>query len=126
MNVTLTRVQKFTGTFGILAIDDFPLCVTLERPWLNNEPDTSCIPDGHYSCIPHDSPSHPSCWEITGVAGRSAILIHVGNFIGDSEGCVLVGTSFLGTAPQIVASVSALNLLRANLPPTFDLTITSA
>ena len=125
MNLTLTRVLRPQATFGILSGDDFPLCVTLERPWLDNAPDTSCIQAGTYACIPHNTPEKPNCWEVTGVPGRSAILIHVGNFVSDSEGCILVGTSFDGNAPEILGSVNALNLLREKLPATFDLTITS-
>ena len=35
------------GTFGVLTVDDFE-CYTVERPWLDNKPRESCIPEGVY------------------------------------------------------------------------------
>ena len=66
---------------------------TLERPWQGNAKFVSCIPDGGYGLIAFDSPEHPDCWVITPVADRTGILIHVGNEVDDTQGCVLVGQS---------------------------------
>lgn len=36
-----------------------------------------------------------STYEVTGVVGHSGILFHTGNRNGDSEGCILLGTSIV-------------------------------
>lgn len=123
MNLTLTRIAKPGATFGVLSTDDFPLCVTLELPWLNNTVGDSCIPVGTYHCVPHDSPDHPNVWEVTNVPGRSEILIHNGNYLKDTEGCILVALQFAGNAPAILTSDLALSFLQNTLPSEFDLTI---
>src|SRR5580698_6443589 len=123
MNLILTRINKPGATFGVLSTEDFPLCVTLELPWNNNVPGESCIPAGTYHCVPHNSLDHPNTWEVTGVPGRSEILIHNGNYLKDTEGCILVALQFAGNAPAILTSDLALNFLRNTLPQEFDLTI---
>lgn len=123
--ITLKRIlQTDVATFGVLLNDNYPLCVTLELPWLNNEPNASCIPEGTYHCIPHNSAAHPNVWEITGVPGRSDILIHIGNFPADSKGCVLAAQSFSGMTAAVYNSGGAMELLRNVLPQNFDITIT--
>lgn len=124
MNVTLRRVLSTDlATFGVLQGDDFPFCLTLELPWLDNQVDKSCVPAGTYHCIPHNTPKHPNTWELTGVPGRSDILIHTGNSPDDSEGCILVGSTFSGDQTFVESSIAAMALLHRELPPEFDLTI---
>jgi Family of unknown function (DUF5675) len=122
-NIVLRRVT-FTPdspTFGMLLSQGLPLCLTLERPWQENQHGISCIPPGTYQCVPHDTPEKPNCWEVTGVSGREAILIHAGNTVVDTEGCLLVGLEIDGSS--ILKSQDALNHLRATLPKTFTLEI---
>lgn len=128
MNLTLRRIlQNNYGTFGMLLDGDTKLCVTCEEPWKDNAPMVSCIPAGTYQCVPHDTAGFPNVWEVTGVPGRSAILIHAGNTIRDTHGCILVGSDFLRnrdmTIYGISESVKALNKLRDGLPDEFTLTI---
>lgn len=66
---------------------------TLERPWIFNERKVSCIPTGTYLVKPHISPKFGKCFKIQDVKGRSDILIHSGNVVADTIGCVLVGLS---------------------------------
>lgn len=70
---------------------------TLERAWLNNAKNLSCIPTGRYVCT-RRNPTQKFNYEhllINGVPNRDAILMHIGNFaVRDSSGCVLVGTDF--------------------------------
>jgi hypothetical protein len=40
------NLSDINGTFGELYIDGEPFCATCERPWNNNEPNSSCIPEG--------------------------------------------------------------------------------
>lgn len=103
------------------------ICKTMELPWLNNEHDKSCISEGTYACVPHNSPAHPGTWEITNVPNRDNILLHNGNFAKQSLGCILVGNSFgiIDGKPAVLNSMATLNKLRNILPPTFQLTISS-
>ena len=64
---------------------------TLERPWIFNERKVSCIPIGTYLVKRHVSPKFGLCFKIQDVKGRSDILIHSGNVVNDTLGCVLVG-----------------------------------
>ena len=64
---------------------------TLERPWVFNERKVSCIPSGTYLVKRHISPKFGQCFKIQDVKGRSDILIHSGNVVNDTLGCVLVG-----------------------------------
>ena len=66
---------------------------TLERPWIFNERKVSCIPPGTYLVKRHISPKFGQCFKIQDVKGRSDILIHSGNVVADTIGCVLVGLS---------------------------------
>lgn len=123
MNLTLTRISKPGATFGVLSTDDFPLCVTLELPWLNNQHNISCIPTGIYRCVRHNSQQHPNTWQLLNVPNRDDILLHVGNFLKNTKGCILAALQFSGTGPAILTSDLALDLLNRVLPEEFDLTI---
>jgi hypothetical protein len=129
MNYKLIRQPSTTtGTFGtIYRSDGSILCHTVERPWENNEPLVSCIPNGNfYRCTSWISPSKGHVWRIQDVPDRSDILIHAGNTYLDSEGCLICGDSF-GTVhnlPAVLNSVATLDKLRAELPDMFFLTIT--
>jgi len=120
--IILTRgATTAKGTFGILTMDGEPLCVTCEDPWNDNKTNISCIPDGEYNCSKFSGTKFKDVWEIKNVPGRSAILIHAGNTIEDTHGCVLVGRSFNGRA--ITESQAALAMLRKKLPDNFTLTV---
>lgn len=124
MSYTLTRIsQSEDGTFGILKDEaGNRLCVTCEPPLTGNHP---CIPKGIYHCIPHNSLAHPNTWELQNVPGRSEILIHTGNTIKDTKGCILVGKSFgwIDSEQAVTESNATLDMLRESFPPEFDITI---
>jgi hypothetical protein len=94
---TLSRISSGDqGTVGILTSEDF-VCYILELPWRNNERAKSCIPEGVYQASWHKSPRFGWTYRISDVTGRSEILIHTGNYAGDtsrgflsnSHGCLL-------------------------------------
>lgn len=95
-DLTLVRVAKTPqATFGVVKFTaGDPFAVTLERPWLNNKRQESCIPAGTYRCQRVQSPKFGDTFEITNVPNRSHILFHAGNVPEDSLGCVLVGERF--------------------------------
>lgn len=67
---------------------------TLEPSWLLNESWVSCIPSGSYTLSKRHSSRYKDHFEIRNVKDRSNILIHIGNYFRNTEGCVLVGTRF--------------------------------
>lgn len=64
---------------------------TLEEPWRGNQHAISCIPAGIYKFRKMISLRLGECFAIDNVPDRSAIRIHAGNRLTDTEGCVLVG-----------------------------------
>lgn len=127
MNLHLYRVrQDSAGTFGVIVADNQMLCVTCEDPWNNNRRNISCIPAGVYKCVKRISAKYKHHWHVLDVPNRSLILIHNGNTIADTEGCILVGetitTSQLGKM-AITNSVKTMNRLRKSLPDEFTITI---
>lgn len=106
------------GTFGMLCMGDFPLCVTAEDPWNDNKPNISCIPEGSYNFVRRFSPRHRHHWHILNVPNRELVLIHGGNTINDTEGCILIGRSFshLGNLPSVMQSQDTMQILREEIP----------
>lgn len=97
------------GTFGVLTVGDSGFsCYTGEIQWLNNERGFSCIPEGSYECAVANSPKFGAVYHLVEVPGRSEILIHKGNYVGDwgrglksdSEGCILLGRAIGEIAGQ--------------------------
>ena len=83
-----SRSSKIKGTVGHLAALGI---FTLELPWLENKKAISCIPTGDYLMVWGWSPRFKKNFWRIGVAGRTGILIHKGNFLRDTSGCILVG-----------------------------------
>jgi hypothetical protein len=98
--ITLTRfAYSPMGVFGRLTFEDFS-CYTVERPWENNIPRVSCIPEGVYTLKWYDSPRFGRTLAVDGNTvsvyqsrhhQRSAILIHPANTIDDLLGCIGLG-----------------------------------
>lgn len=79
------------GVFGRLVIPEF-ICYTVERPWLDNKPQVSCIPEGIYSLklSRYERGGYPA-YEVTNVPNRTMIKIHIGNTMDDVIGCIALG-----------------------------------
>lgn len=80
-------------TLGHLRVGVTPLweAYTVERPWLDNQPYTSCIPAGTYKAFTRVSPSNGNVIELIDVPGRTFIQFHVANWAWQLEGCIGVG-----------------------------------
>ena len=95
MKITLDRGYLPDGTFGTWYLERSATiweCKTVERPWLDNQRNISCIPEGTYRIF--RSEYHRGgyeCFEVDGVYGRSLIKIHVANWPKDVEGCIGLG-----------------------------------
>lgn len=85
----------------------------LERPWLNNKPNESCIPAGDYNAIflPRSvSGKYKNIYQLQSVPGRAGILIHNGNLVDHSRGCLIIGLrrASLAGKPAVLNSRTAL------------------
>ncbi len=126
----LIRIARLAdGVFGVLLDDGVPFCVTLERPWLDNRRNVSCIPEGEHLCRRVNSPKFGNTFEVTDVPFRSHILFHKGNLKEDTHGCILVGEQYepLNLMNAVLASGRAFQefLYRADDIDSFVLKIES-
>jgi hypothetical protein len=123
MKLLLSRSREdATGTHGsIIDPNGKLICYTLEPMWKGNEPLDSCIPPGSYHCIPHSGDKFTDVWEVANVANRTAILIHPGNTIADTHGCILVG--LVPYSNGVMQSRRAIMLLHSIVQGAFDLNI---
>lgn len=114
----LTRFARSARwTLGVLKIPDCPLLFTLELPWKNNEKNVSCIPPGSYDVeLTYSSKFVEVLPLLTNVPQRDSIRIHSGNFITDTEGCILVGTQLrLESEPRLGLSRHALKHITSSI-----------
>lgn len=96
-------------------------CNTLELTYKGNQREISCIPEGTYNVKPRVSKKYGSHFILENVPNRTAILIHVGNKVEDTEGCILVGVK---SAENFISeSKDTLAMLRKFAPKGFKLTI---
>lgn len=96
--VTITRTPNSTETPGTLLAqvgDTTFTCKTLERPYINNQRNISCIIAGTYT-VKWKFHIGKFGWkyEVQNVPNRGGILIHAGNYFTDSQGCILLGQTF--------------------------------
>lgn len=65
---------------------------SLERGWVDNENNISCIPEGVYDLVLEHSPKfNKHLWEIKGVTGRSECKFHSANYWWQLNGCISLG-----------------------------------
>lgn len=101
---------------GYLSINDnSPVCYTLELPWLYNIRNKSCIPEGSYYGKIRTDGSKGWRIQLEGVPNRDWIQIHIGNYIREIEGCILVGKDTNPRNCEVSKSDSALEILRNEL-----------
>ena len=82
------------GTFGVIRINGRVFSVCLERPWLKNKKNISCIPAGVYLLKRELSHEWGWTYEVVDVEGRTLIRFHWGNWLTDSKGRILIGEGF--------------------------------
>jgi hypothetical protein len=123
------------GTFGRLIYGDNRF-FSVERPWQNNEPRVSCIPEGRYKVVWYNSPRFGRTLAVVGGTvslfpdnrfKRSAILFHTANTIDDILGCIGLGKSlgWVNNKWAITSSQLATNeFLSLNIPENTELLIT--
>ena len=125
----MVKIERFAylekGTVGKITVDDWS-CYTIERPWLDNKSNISCIPEGTYKCEPFNGTKFKDVVQIMDVPNRSFILFHVANYPGDIEGCIGVGNSFdiNELSPMVYNSRVTLADFFVTAGKSFDLQIT--
>ncbi len=146
MRFTLTRnpaLSNANGTFGALAIDGVPFCLTVEQPWAGNLPDHSCVPVGDYQLIPYESQEkgptvvlHNPALGIYGTeamiphgqTGRTVCEIHAANWPSDLQGCIGVGSGYDANlpphGPAVTDSRATFAALKAKWGDRSNLTLT--
>lgn len=104
MNVKLKRAQHLpTATLGTLTIEGVKTdpIYTLENPLRKTDKDNR-IPVGVYNCKPYSGTKYKDVYIVENVPNRSAILLHWGNFEGDTLGCILLGNKQVTTPKPAV------------------------
>ena len=100
MELKLRRFEfGTTYTIGKLYVDDVYFCFTLEDKVREGEKvyGQTAIPYGTYSVIiDHSNRFNRDLPHILNVPGFEGVRIHTGNTSADTEGCILVGTTWAG------------------------------
>lgn len=99
MKIVISRTYHDNYTLGqMFVLNGHELlyrCKCIELPWLNNQRNVSCIPEGEYNAVKELHQTKGKVFRLLYVRGRSGILVHKGNFVAgyvkDSEGCILPG-----------------------------------
>ena len=86
---TLGELNVYNGLEKVFS------CKTLELPYLMNIQNISCIPIGLYTVVPRYSEKYKNHYHVIDVDRRDSILIHIGNYKTQTEGCILVGKDFV-------------------------------
>ena len=82
------------GTFGVLKLNKQVFCVTLEPRDELNARNISCIPAQQYWCERYSSSKYPDTYQVMNVPGRNLVLIHPGNIVRHTKGCILVAQHY--------------------------------
>ncbi|WP_049884280.1 DUF5675 family protein [Vibrio parahaemolyticus] len=109
------------GMFGEIYWKGKFLGYTVEREWLDNKANVSCVPCGEYELVKH-SGKYDSYALVGGTVShytssqhkRSCILIHTANIDLDVEGCIGVGSN-LGYVKRKWAVTNSRNTVQAVL-----------
>lgn len=103
-------------THGILYIDGFMECLTLEDVIRDIKiPKMTAIPAGVYDIVLEDSPRFgPDTITLKNVPGFTYVRIHGGNKADDTDGCVITGTKYFDDY-TILESQKALKLVKEKI-----------
>ena len=82
------------GTFGVLRIQKQVFCVTLEPADVVNKKFMSSIPAQQYICNRCHSPKFGETFNIMHVPNRKEILFHAGNWVYQTEGCIILARHY--------------------------------
>ena len=94
MELELLRAYDPEGTNGEVKL---VVCNTIELPWLQNEHNISCIPEGRYELRKRVTQKRGQHLLVVNVKGRELILIHPANDAKkELRGCIAPVTTLIG------------------------------
>jgi hypothetical protein len=94
MELELIRSYDPEGTNGELVLK---VCNTIELPWLHNQRNVSCIPEGRYELKKRVTQKRGQHLLVVNVKGRDGILIHPANDAKkELRGCIAPVTILTG------------------------------
>ena len=109
--------QEFSRDWiiGSFYYDGEFICYSLERPWLNNKPFESCVPEGDYELKYHRYKGKLDTFALVGETvshfpsnkQRNLILIHPANKVHELQGCIATGMTKLSGEGRMVKSLDA-------------------
>lgn len=129
MHWTLHRMYLAKGTLGVMEAHEFGIAPTF---WIledlpGNGPD-HCVPEGVYKLEPHSGAKYRDHfalvnrdlnvlhWEESDVEGeRSTVLIHLGNRVVNTTGCLLIGFMAKPDEPMVYNSKIAIDAFHATM-----------
>ena len=95
MFIQIQRIRKLSDRIlGVMSINGLPYFTTLEPPDKLNKESVSCIIAGTYDYRVVDLDEKDLTILLFGLFERSEVIVHVGNFSTDTEGCILIAESF--------------------------------
>ena len=94
MKATLKTFSTNSCTLGKLYFNEAFICNTIEREWLDNKVNISCIPAGNYKCSITNSPRFGLTYQVNDVDGRTHILFHKANRASELQGCIAPVTDY--------------------------------
>lgn len=95
-SLVLERVYGAVATHGRLTYKGLFVCYTLELPWVGNQKQLSCIPEGQYVLKRRYSERFKEHLEVLDVPNRTLILFHpANNAQRELQGCIAPVTEFL-------------------------------
>lgn len=106
------------GSVDILSSENTTIfqCSSLELPYNNNQHNISCIPSGIYHAVfsPPSKLINYNHIQLLDVQNRNGICLHIGNYVSESKGCILIGKHefvddcFLSTSKATFSKVISL------------------
>lgn len=70
--------------------------LSLERGWLDNKSNISCVPTGRYPLIYEFSPRfNKELWELKNVPNRNECKFHTANYWHQLNGCIALGSRLI-------------------------------
>jgi hypothetical protein len=107
MELELTRGYDPEGTNGELRCDGNLICYTIELPWLQNQHNISCIPEGKYELRKRFVQKFGVHLVVVDVPERSWILIHPATDAKKHlQGCIAPVTEVAGPGKGIQSKLA--------------------
>ncbi len=127
----IKSVSSGSATYGKMYFNGTFLGYTVERPWVDNRKGVSCIPEGIYNMVPHNSQKfgnvvafHAPDLNVyaNDVLAKDAVepyrsycLIHAANFSYQLQGCVAPGDRWMKDSKGNIIGVGSSRSVLAKL-----------